>query len=488
MSFGTNTTPSNSTGLAIAEETTFKTLPGTPEWRELEPNSYSDFGGDITTVARSPIKQDRQRKKGVVTDLVASAAFDMDFTQKTPYNLLDGFMFADWREKDNDTVTSVSGTAYTVGAGATAYAVGDLLFAENHATAGNDGFKEITATTGTTLAVAGLTAEASPPATAKVTRVGHRAATADITVTVSGSTATLGSTVLDFTDLGMIPGEWIYIGGDATINQFATAATNGWYRVKTIAAGSILVDRIPDNAATDTGTGKEIDIYLGHVLKNESDPANIQCKSYTIERKLNATAYQYVIGAAPNVFDLNLPTAEKVETSLSYVAADSLGETSQRSGNRTTLPEEDGFNTTSNVTRLRMFNDDTDAALYTFVQEAKINIDNGISGNKAIGTLGAFDMAFGDFVVTGSVTAYFTDITAVQAVRNNNAVSLDFTLITKNQGWIMDIPYLSMGDGRPNVEKDQAITIPLNIEGAAHPDFNHTMLVGFFTYLPDLAE
>ncbi|HVJ14526.1 MAG TPA: hypothetical protein VM686_03760, partial [Polyangiaceae bacterium] len=52
---------SNVTGLRYAEEETLQTLPATPTWITLEPNSYSDFGGQTTLIARNPINASRQR-------------------------------------------------------------------------------------------------------------------------------------------------------------------------------------------------------------------------------------------------------------------------------------------------------------------------------------------------------------------------------------------------------------------------------------------
>ena len=94
---------SNLTGLRYAEEECLKQLPGVGGadaiWFGLEPNSYSDFGGQITTVARNPINPSRQRQKGVVTDLEAAASFTMDLTGKNHLYMMQGFNFAHAREK-----------------------------------------------------------------------------------------------------------------------------------------------------------------------------------------------------------------------------------------------------------------------------------------------------------------------------------------------------------------------------------------------------
>jgi hypothetical protein len=501
-----NKIDSNVTGLRFAEEVSLKTLPGSPVWYPLEPNSYADFGGQISTVARNPINSSRQRKKGVTTDLEATGAFNQDLTFDNTTRLLQGFFFADIREKFTSApmngvalaLTATTATTYTAASGLTGLLLGDIVYGQGFAVTANNGIKVLTApSTATTITVTGNAVEASPPAAANLRRVGYQFASATLDVVKNGELVRLNraSGTVDFTTFGLIPGEWIYVGGDAAGLRFAN--NQGWARIAVVAATYIELDKTSWEPVNETGTGKTVQIFFGSVLKNESNPALIKRRTYQLERTLgddgSGTMSEYLVGAVPNELTLNIAQADKVMMDLSFVAVDNeqrTGVQGVKTGTRPSLAMSSAFNTSSDVSRIKLALanplDASPTPLFAFATEMTLTVNNNVSANKAIGVLGGFDTTAGTFEVGGSMNAYFADVTAVQAVRNNDDITLDILLLKKEKALLFDIPLLALGDGRLTVEQDQAITLPLETN-AAESSFGHTLLFQSFYYLPDVA-
>lgn len=502
-----NKIDSNVTGLRYAEEESLKTLPTTPVWRPLEPNSYNDFGGQISTVARNPINPSRQRQKGVVTDIEVSGGFNQDLTFDNTTRLLQGFFFADAREKANTApmtgaatvaITGVAATAktYAAASGLGSFKVGALVLASGFGVAANNGVKTLTAVAAGLLTVSETIAdEASPPAAAKLETVGFKFPTADVSIALNGSLVRMNSAATDLTTLGLVAGEWVFVGGDAANSAFAN--NKGWARIGAIAAGYLEFDKTSWTGQVEAGTGKTIQLFLGTVIKNEADPALIRRRTYQVERSLgadaNGTMSEYLVGAVPNELTINIAQADKVTVDLSFVACDNeqrTGTQGLKSGTRPALDPQDAFNTSSDFSRIKLASvSSTDSAptpLFAFATEMTLSINNNVTPDKAIGVLGAFDTSVGTFEVGGNTTAYFASIEAVQAVRNNEDVTIDIVMLKKNKGLLFDVPLLSLGDGRLGVEQDQAITLPLETN-AAESKFQHTLLFMSFPYLPNLA-
>lgn len=506
-----NKIDSNITGLRYAEETSLGVLPGSAIWRPLEPNSYSDFGGQLTTKARDPINASRQRQKGVVSDLEASGGFSHDLTQKGLTRLMQGFFFAALREKlttspTNGTavvLTSVDSSTkqYKAASGLAAFSAGQLVLASGFSLSSNNGLKSVTAAAAGSVTVSNTLATETPPASAKLEVVGRQFAAGELSLSYTAGDwprLTRASGTFDLTTLGLIPGEWVFVGGDTLATRFDSVGNNGFCRVRAVAADYIELDKTGATPLTEVAGTKTIQLFFGSHLRNESE-ALFRRFTYQLERTLGSDAdgvmSEYLVGAVPNQLTLTVSQADLVKTDFTFMATDNeqrTGAQGVKAGTRPALESSPAFNTSSDFSRIKLHvlsqnGDPCVSPLFAYLTELKLTVNNNVKANKAIAVLGAFDVTAGTFQVSASVTAYFSDITAVQAVRNNADVSLDFAMVKSNAGQVWDMPLATLGDGRLNVAKDAAITLPLTQE-AAQSEQGHTLSVTFFPYLPSVAE
>lgn len=504
-----NKIDSNVVGLRYAQEASLGVLTGSEVWRQLEPNSFNDFGGEITTVARNPINPGRQRKKGAVVDLEAAGGWVQDITADNFQELMPSFFYAtqDLPARATALTGVVTSTDdYQAASGLDVFAANDLVFARGFTNSANNGLKTVTAASATALTVAENLVNETPPAGASIEKVGVTTAAGDLDVDTSGSLPVITSTALDFTTLNILPGDWIHVGGDLSINQFSTAANNGWKRVRAVAANALTIDKSVASMVAEVNTTQQVHLYVGRRQRNKVG-TDIQRISYQFERTLgapddsNPTQLQseYIVGAVGSTLSINFSTAALLTAELNFLALDAEQRTAAqglKAGTRPVLQSADAFNTSSDVSRIKLSQvipgEEAPAALFAFVEEFTLEVNNNLTLEKAIGVLGGFDISAGTFTVTGSLTAFFSSIEAVQAVRNNASVTLDVIGVKDNKGFVIDLPLLALGDGRPNVEQDTAIKIPLNADAASgaqiDANLDHTLNINNFEYLPDLAD
>lgn len=637
---------SNVTGLSYAVEESPGVLPTTPIWHPLEPNDYTDFGGDYKLVARRPINPTRQRKKGVLVDLDAKGGFSQDVTPTNFQDLLQTVLFAALRTKSENDTTATDGTSnyYTVSASnGLEYEPRDLIFAKYLDDASNNGVKQVASVTTTHVLVTDTGIVDSSAQAGVISRVGYAfddgkakismaadwprltvdntaaastytvggggsviqdndtltitgydgtitiytwqttltagsagnihvkigandtaallnmknainsgtngstydrtgsAATRDAITAISSNATTLvvnakvtgrsgnsiataessaggwtgllltGGLGRDCTTFGLVAGEWVFVGGDNSANQFFTGS-NGFARVRTTAAGYIEFDKTEVLFETDDGTANNsggtaqtIYIYFGRVLKNESDTSLIVARTIQLERTLGipdtgsptVTQAEYLPYSLVNEFNFDMKTADKVTAKVTILSTTHEMQSSLKSGTRPDLIESDCFNSTSDVSRIHMalVDDSGDAIpdpLFAHLTDLSFNIKNNIKQNKSVGVLGAFSTTAGIFEVMANVTAYFTDIAGIQAIRNNDDVTIDAHLVKDNGGMSIDIPLVALGKAMANVKIDEAVMLPLTADAAqstaVNTETNHTLLLMFWDYLPDLAD
>lgn len=501
---------SNSTGLRFAEEECLKELPVSPVWHQLEPNSYSDFGGEVVTTARAPISDTRQREKGAVTDLNASGGFNQDFTQNNSTRILQGFMMHDIIDlkKTNPmnaaqiAITNVAtvDNSFNAASGLTGFLANTLIAARGFANAANNGLHKVAAASvaGKVTTTSVLVADAAPNAGASIATVGYEFASGSVAMLAPvGAFPRLSrvSGSVDFTTLPIEAGAWVFLGGDTLATQLGVNI--GFARVNAIGTDFIEFDKVDFTATAEAGTGKTAQIFFSDRLRNAKTKAELKEKSYQLERTLgedtNGPQAEYITGAQANELTINLQTADKINMDLGFVACDSEvrdGSQGLKAGARPTLETMDMYNTSSDVKRINLgavsATDAKPIPLFAFAQDATITINNNISAAKALGVLGAMATSAGTFEVGGSITAYFATVAAIKAVRDNASLTMDMALVKNNAGMVIDLPLLTLGSSGPTVAQDEPITIGLD-QQAARGKFGYTIMIGVFNYLPNVA-
>lgn len=406
-------------------------------------------------------------------------------------------------------VTSGSST-FTLTKDGTNFRAGDLIQTSGFTNAANNGLFRVASSTATTVVITGatLTTETTVPDAAKMVVVGFQFASGDVTITQGTDVLPyLTATAKDLTQLGLVPGEWVFIGdGSAAAYSFATTANNGYARVRSVTATTITFDKTYSAMVTDAGSSKTIRLYVGRVLKNETGSSVVR-RTYNFERKLGAPdtgspsqiQSEYVVGATPSEVEISMPKTAKITANLKYMGGDHetrSAATGIKSGTRATLVAEDAFNTSSDVSYIKLATtSNTNScpdALFGYISDLTLMINNNVSGNKAIGELGSFDMNAGSFDVSAKLTAYFANVSVTSTLRNGTSLTLDCHLVKNNSGISFDIPQIVSSKNLNKVERNKPIEVPLETDASSAVEvdstLNHTILMIFFDYLPSAAD
>jgi hypothetical protein len=516
----------NNCGLRYAIESTIGALPGSPIWRVLEPNTIGAYGATITTVARRPISPTRGRRKGTVVDLNSSVEFEADFTMDAFSDFAEGLVFAEFANKEFDLKAS-TGTvpppattnAYTIDAASALLAgkmqwvtasYGTLLFAKGYAIAANNGLKVLTAdvaSTDTSIAVAGqgVVAE-TPPTNASLQVAGVRILDdEDLTLTVTGSTATLVSAgaITNWATLGLRAGQFIHIGSSTTVGAVQNAlgaggtAVFGYARITSISGATLNLDKLDVNLSSSAGAATfSQDIMFGRFLRNvpvsaDADDNRYLQRSFQFEASYpnlggaGVPEYEYAIGNLADTLAFNLPLTEKATMGFGFIGTNSDDITASRKTGASTaiLPlRTTALNTSSDIASIT--SDVVSLASEVCFKGLTVTINNSVSPEKCLGHLGASDMNVGLFEVTIEGQMLFTNKAIVNAIKNNTTVT--FTCIVKNDDGAVavDMPELTLGGGGREFPVDESVLVNITGDSFTSSLYGYDLGISMFPSVP----
>lgn len=505
----------NSLALAAARESSLGTLPGSPVWRLLEPNTINQFGTTITKVARNPISQSRQRRKGIITDLDSAVEFEADLTLSVFRDYMEGFCFSQAIGAPVFLPSAVTSGAFTVPAvsaanagklifGATAADAVSLLYARGAATAANNGLFTLAAavaTSATSITVTGGAVAETLSATMDVELAvaGVRGAAGDLEINSDGD---LISTALDFTDLGLNVGQWVHVGGVDVTNRFFEEANYGFARIAAIEANKLTLERRGDTFVTDDGTDTgsggtalRIDILFGQWVRNvpvgHTDYLEISTQ-FEMESPNLGTAgadmYEYAMGNYHDTVSINIPLTEKATITYGFVGTDTTDPTVSRATNAADAKEPSetaAFGTSSDIARLVAHKVD-ETGITTDFKSLTVTLTNNVSPEKVIGQLGAKYMNAGNFEADIETQVLFTDPAVPAAIRANTTLGLYFALRNDDGGALCDFPAGTFDGGGREFPENQTVLMNTTFAGFEDPALGYTFSVSLFPVLPEL--
>lgn len=235
-------------------------------------------------------------------------------------------------------------------------------------------------------------------------------------------------------------GEWVYISGAAN------AASNGYKQVETTAAGYFTVNSA---IGADEGSPTLAITQLGQMVNRETLTTLSFQRCYT---KAAEGIGEHFTGCAIESIDIDASGQDtvKMNTTVIGVTATSDAGVEVVDNAAATTAEMTSINGVQFVREGTGAGAHADMDVLGFT----MNISNGIRQQYKLGTFGASGLKHGDFVVTGTLQAYFENSTLFDKFLNQSATALSIAISDEatsegvGNAYIFDMPNVRFTDGQ----------------------------------------
>lgn len=442
----------NRTATRYVKEVTPGVTPNTPAFREILLTS-STLGFNPDSVQDDSVTSSRQIEESTMVGYTVEGENAHRFRFGAFDDHFEAAFMNTWAAQPTQSVSAFSNTTgtYTVASGGASFIANMLFLASGFTNAANNGVKKVTSSTGTTVVIgAGGTNEPTPPAGATIKVVGFEGAAADIVAAISPNRLTC--TAADFTTMGIQVGDWINVGGSAAVNKFATAANSGWVRVSGVAAKTLTLDSVPTGWSADTGTGKNIRLWIGDRLRNGTTDI-----SFTYEREVvgddNVTRWRYFRGCRPGL-SLSVAAKQLAEITFNIMAMSNSRLEAPRFTGSTTVAAVTGeiFDGSNNVKELRI--NGVQLTNPNIPLSIALSIDNSLRGRDGLGNLGYAGVKAGVLQATGTLGTYLGDGALMNSLQDQTYFPVSWPTVAKDgsRGYFWDIPRAKFTDGSDDIE------------------------------------
>jgi hypothetical protein len=251
--------------------------------------------------------------------------------------------------------------------------------------------------------------------------------------TLTAGAATSGSSI--FTNLAK--GQWVRISGSSVSGQNIIAQVS-----KTVAPTTTVLtfEGTPFTGVTGSG-GAAVKINTFRLTNGTTQ------RSFTIEREhADITQFFAFRGMTAGKLSLSFSSASKVTGSFDFMGKDSVRGTSTVLGTRT---ESQTYEIMNAVTGIGNVYEGGSALTGTSIKSLALDVDNGLYGNDAIGSVGPISIGSGGFMVSGSMEVYLADGTLYDKFVNGTASSCSWSAVdVAGNGYVFTLPNIKFKDAK----------------------------------------
>lgn len=187
-------------------------------------------------------------------------------------------------------------------------------------------------------------------------------------------------------------------------------------------------------------------------------------RSFSIQKAFNdftSVPYLHITGARVNGFNFTFPYGQLVTGGFSFLGNSASVDTTNALGTGTlgSATTTEVLNGSSDVSSIQL----NGATPGSVVRSIQLNVDNGMRPIEGLGSIGPMDYNSGRSNITGQIEIYFDDLIAYNALINNTAVSLVWTVSDGTNTLTFDLPNIKFNSGAPNatgVDTDVVLTLP----------------------------
>ncbi|MCG8608958.1 MAG: phage tail tube protein [Pseudomonadales bacterium] len=277
-----------------------------------------------------------------------------------------------------------------------------------------------------------------------------KATETEITFSAANSDSSFNDSANGFVTAGFEAGDII------TVSGFTEGANNDTFKIATVAAGKITVTDTSGSAVslTDEAAGDSVTIATtADVVK-----AGLTRRYATVERKFNDATVKYkrYTGVEPNTMNLQIAPNAMVTGSIGCLGAGSTTDTSVIAGS--TYP---AANTNEPIDAFTGTIEEGGSEI-AIVTDINVAMTNNRQNQFVVGSRNSIDPDQGKFIVTGTMTVHFDDLTLYNKYINETSSDLVLKLIDLDLNEIrIKLPNITYTNAPVDATDNNAITVPL---------------------------